>query len=443
MAEDTSLVPKQVTLPEITNVTVSLVDQLIKALRLPREILSSNEDIATAWKQLPALLTKIPPQLRDPLLVRMCVAVSVGLLDAAINYAWNSSMVELRNKVRAFGVNVVPQILGKPFDDKILEDMQDSELLALCLGLNLLTEDGYFMLDQCRDVRNNFSAAHPPIGTVDAYEYLNFLNRCAKYALTDAKNPRGVDVNAFLAVVKGEKFNSFQRTEWIARMRDTHEAQRDTLISTLHGIYCDPGVGEEARLNALDLAGALANEFSSKTKSELLTRHTGYSAEGKKDRHSASQKFFAEIGLVGLLSEAERHAIVSAACRRLMSVHQAFNNFYNEPPFAERLLELSSQGAVPETAKEEFVETIVTCSVGNAYGTCRLADADYTAMIRRFSPKEVDLLFQLLSKQNLLTVRVKNYKRCEVQLRSVVSLIDEKTVPSRHRKAYQTWLQME
>lgn len=159
MAENTSLVPKQVTLPEITDVTVSLVDQLIQALGLPREILASNEDIATAWKQLPALLTKIPPQLRDPLLARMCVAVSVGLLDAAINYAWNSSMVELRNKVRAFGVNVVPQILGKPFDDKILEDMQDSELLALCLGLNLLTEEGYFMLDQCRDVRNNFSAA--------------------------------------------------------------------------------------------------------------------------------------------------------------------------------------------------------------------------------------------------------------------------------------------
>jgi hypothetical protein len=157
-----------VTLPAVIESTVPVVDQLIKAIGVPREILASNEDISTAWLQLPSLLTKIPPQLRDPLLARMCVAVSVGLLDAAINYAWNSSMVELRNKVRAFGVAVVPQITGKPFDEPTLDEMQDSELLALCLSLNLLTEDGYFMLDQSRDVRNNFSAAHPPIGTVDA-----------------------------------------------------------------------------------------------------------------------------------------------------------------------------------------------------------------------------------------------------------------------------------
>src|SRR5204863_10039571 len=34
----------------------------------------------------------------DRLLARMCVAVSVGLLYAAITYAWNASMVELRSK---------------------------------------------------------------------------------------------------------------------------------------------------------------------------------------------------------------------------------------------------------------------------------------------------------------------------------------------------------
>lgn len=432
---------KAVTLPPVTGTTIPLVDQLIAAIGVPREILASNEDISTAWQQLPALLTKIPPQLRDPLLARMCIAVSVGLLDAAINYAWNSSMVELRNKVRAFGITIVPQVIGKPFDDSTLDEMQDSDLLALCLSLNLLTEEGFFMLDQSRDVRNNFSAAHPPIGTVDAYEYLNFLNRCAKHALNDSINPRGVDVTVFLSAVKGGTFNDFQRSEWIARIKETHQAQREALTSILHGIYCDPAVGEEARLNAIGLAEAVAGEFTAKTKSELVTRHTGYSAEGKKDRHSASQQFFAKLGIVGLLSEAERHTMVVAACKRLMSVHQACNNFYNEPSFAERLLEISGQSPIPDSAKEEFVETVITCSVGNAYGTCRAADIDYTTIIRRFSPKEVDVLFQLLEKQNVLTVRVQNHTRCKTKLRSVISMINEKTVPARHSKAYKTWIQ--
>jgi hypothetical protein len=292
------------------------------------------------------------------------------------------------------------------------------------------------MLDQCRDIRNNFSAAHPPIGTVDAYEYTNFLNRCAKYALNDSKNPRGVDANVFLEAIKGNKFNSFQLAEWVGRIRDTHEAQREALIATLHGVYCDPRVGEESRQNALDLATEFAPEFTNKTKSALLTRHTGYSAQGEKERHAASQRFFTKLGLADLLSEAERHTLIAGACKRLMRVHQAFNNFYNEPPFAERLLELSSQIVIPDTAKEEFVEAIVTCSVGNPYGTCVAGDQSYVAMIRRFSPKEVDLLFLLLKRQNILTSRLSGYPRCSKKFKDLLAMIDPNTVPSQHKRQY-------
>lgn len=436
MTSEKAIIPKPISLPAITKTTAPLVDELVKALGVPREILADDEDIATAWQQLPALLNKIPPDLRDPLLARMCVAVSVGLLDAAINYAWNSAMVELRNKVRDFGVNVVKQILGKDFDEAILDDLQDSELLSLCLSLNLITEKGYFMLDQCRDIRNNFSAAHPPIGTVDAYEFTNFLSRCAKYALNDLKNPRGVDTSAFIKAVKGSGFNQFQLDEWVGRLGDTHEAQRETLIGILHGIFCDRTAGQEARLNALDVAKRLAPDFTSKTKSDLLTRHTGYSSQGESQRHAASQRFFTRLGLAELLSDAELHTLVSAACKRLMLVHQNFNNFYNEPPFAERLLELSRQIAIPDSAKPEFVETVVTCSVGNAYGTCHDADVSYLTMIRQFSPREVELLFELFSKECVLTTRVSSYDRCANKLGSIISAIDPKTVGAKHQKQY-------
>jgi len=66
MAKEKSLVPaRTVNLPAATDITTPLVDDLIAALGLPREILASNEDIETAWQQLPGLLNKIPPKLRD------------------------------------------------------------------------------------------------------------------------------------------------------------------------------------------------------------------------------------------------------------------------------------------------------------------------------------------------------------------------------------------
>jgi hypothetical protein len=96
----------------------------------------------------------------------MCVAVSAGLFDSAINYAWNAAVVELRSKVRRFGLTVIHHVTGSTFDEAALLDLKDAELLSLCLKLNLISEDGFFFLDQCRDTRNNFSAAHPSMGSL-------------------------------------------------------------------------------------------------------------------------------------------------------------------------------------------------------------------------------------------------------------------------------------
>jgi hypothetical protein len=122
------------------------------------------------------LIKRIPPGLRDQRIVKMCVAVASGLFDAAINYVWNAAVVELRQKVRRFGIAVVPQVLDdKSFDEDSLSDLKDAELLDLCLKLNLIDDDDFFFLDQCRATRNSFSAAHPAEGIVDEDEFLAFL----------------------------------------------------------------------------------------------------------------------------------------------------------------------------------------------------------------------------------------------------------------------------
>src|SRR5688572_13737206 len=181
-------------LPVLHEESLPMLTALASVLGVPRDALASDDQVRGAWAGLPRVLAKIPPELRTEQHVRMCVAVAAGLFDAAVNYAWNSAVVELRRKVRDFGVHVVPQITQKPFDEKVLDEMKDSDLLSLCLALNLIDEDGFFFLDQCRNIRNNFSSAHPPMGNLDEYEFLSFLNRCAKYALSSTTNPRGVDI---------------------------------------------------------------------------------------------------------------------------------------------------------------------------------------------------------------------------------------------------------
>ncbi len=385
-------------------------------------------------------MNKIPPALRAEGLARMCVAVAAGLFDSAINYIWNASVIELREKVKRFGLPVVEQILSKTkFDECALLDLKDAELLSLCLKLNLITEDGYFFLDQCRDIRNNFSAAHPVVGKIDDHEFIGFANRCAKYALGNEKNPVGVDISAFMVAVKGTKFSDEQKNQWVDRISKTHEAQQYLLFGTLHGIYSDPASVEQYRVNALMIAAEFAPHFTPKAKSDLINRHHDYIAGGDEKRHKASQQFFERLGMLALLGEHEFHSLLSNASKRLLAAHQAMDNFYNEPPFAERLLQLSEQGAIPDTVKEELVTVVITCASGNSYGVSNAAVPYYHRLIQGFSPREVEIMLSLPGKKLTISERLKSNANCRTRFKKLVGLIDPSSVSTKSASTYAYW----
>ena len=195
-----------VNLPALPEQTSSEISSITSALGIPRDVLASDEEIAYAWRDLPRELRTIPPPLRGELIARMCVAVRAGLFDGAINYAWNVTILHLRQRMRDFGLPVVSQILQRGFEENDLMNLQDSSLIELCLKLNLITEDGFLFLDQCRETRNNFSAAHPAMGKINDREFITFLNRCVRYALSDLSSLVGVDFGDFIAAINGSRF---------------------------------------------------------------------------------------------------------------------------------------------------------------------------------------------------------------------------------------------
>jgi len=423
-------------LPALPEQILPALSQLTESLGIPREVLAPDAEIAYAWRDLPRELAAIPPALRDELIARMCVAVSAGLFDGAINYAWNATILHLRQKFREFGLPVIAQTLQKDFEERHLLELQDSQLLELGLRLGLISEDGFFFLDQCRDTRNNFSAAHPTIGKINDREFTTFLNRCIRYALAAQSFPRGIDVAAFINAVKGARFNEAQRDVWIERLDQTHDAQRQLLFTTSHGIYCDPASAEESRQNALDLCVTYSAKFTSAIRSSLVERHADYTASGDTKRQSASLIFFEKLGLLTALNDSERHGVVSKAIKSMWTVHQGMDNFYNEPPFAERLLRISQQGAIPETVQEEYVNVVVGCRIGNGFGVSRAAVPFYDAMIKALSPREIGLVLGLARKDSLVGRRIQAGATCNRRYREVLSMISRDSVPSRHLGDY-------
>lgn len=265
-----------------------------------------------------------------------------------------------------------------------------------------------------------------------------------RYALANTSSPRGVDIGGFLSAVKGSRFTANQCSVWVQRLNDTHDAQRQLLIGMGHGIYCDPNSSEPTRLNALDVCSCLKDVFNSAIRANLINRHSEYAAQGDEPRHTASTQFFEKLKLLSLLNETEQHAVFFKASDRLWNAHNGMNNFYNEPPFAERLYEISQQGAVPETVQEHFVHTIVCCYVGNGYGVSWAAEATYKKLVQSFSPREVTTMVRLASSnQTVLGHRVASLPSCRKRFKQALQLIEPASVPSGIKASYDKFVAKE
>jgi len=414
----------QQSLPNVLQSTLPHIESIISAFNLPREIIASNEEIQYAWRELPREIQRIPAELRNELVARMCVATSVGLFDGAVNYIWNAVIINLKMKVRNFGLGFVAQTLNRNFEEEDLNELMDSTLLDICYKLELLSQEGFFFLNQCRDIRNNFSTAHPSIAQIDDRELINFISRCCKYGITEDYKLSGLNISDFITAIKSYKFEEVQINEWVNRLENTFAAQRQLLFPMLFGIYCDSASNQSTRLNALKICASSSHLFDAKVYSALIDQHNKYLLKCEDDKVKASRDFFERLGMFDLLSDHEKHSIIKNVCTNLMQVHLEYNNFYNEPPFAERLNELASTIKMPDTVKEEYVITVVTCYVGNQYGICRAAVGYYENMIRNFTPREIEIMLAIPRSESIVQNRIATYSRCRTRFIEAVKLLD-------------------
>lgn len=430
----------KITLPTTTDYALAHINNILSAFNLPREVLAGDEEILYAWKELPREILRIPPQLRDGLIMRMCIATSVGLFDGAINYIWNAVIITLRRKITNFGLPLVAQTLDRSFNDDDLNNCMDSELLDLCYKLQLLSEEGYFFLNQCRDIRNNFSSAHPTMAQIDDRELINFISRCCKHGITDDYSLQGVNVSDFISSIKGRKMNEDELEVWKQKLIDTFPAQRQMLIPSLMGIYCDPESSESSRLNAVKIFSSLSDFIDDKAKSSMLDQYNKYFVKGLDDKCAAAKVLFEKLKILNLLNSAEQHAVYKKACTNLLKAHLEFNNFYNEPPFAQRLHELSESLKTPDTIQSEYVYTILMCYVGNGYGVSNAAVYYYTEMIKNFSPKEIYYLIGLCNQKSLFTEKIKNHRHCKERYIEALKLIDRDSMNATQLASYDVLL---
>lgn len=413
---------KEPVLPNLDFNAVFPIDAVTFALGLPRNILPSGDEIRLAWETLPEKLKDIPPELLNELIAKMCVAVGSGLFDGALNYIWNASVLHLREKAIYQGKQISEILYLPDLEEKNLRRLPDFELLRLCLKLNAISRDSFYFLDKARAMRNAHSAAHPVIGTISDGEFLTFFHHCVQYALLPSSSPKGVDALEFAHALADKPLSPEQCNFWIGRLSEAHNSQQVLLVSQAHSVFCNTTHQEKTRNNAINICLGLKSKFNSEIHMELINRHHIYIKSRNDFAMRASAAFFEKLGLSGFLDDIESHIMFFKAVDRLWNVHNSHDGFFNEPPFAEQLLEISERRLAPVSIAEYYVHTVICCFIGNGHGYSEASEDIYIEIIKRFNKNEIEIMMKLAAADGTALKERLSDKSCMERFESVIRL---------------------
>ncbi|WP_406292166.1 hypothetical protein [Embleya sp. NBC_00896] len=373
-----------------------LMLQVLDAWGLP------TDNIIVHAKQREILLRNAPSVIEEmtdeerakaPYIAKMIIAGSVGLFDAALNYLWNETVNRLRDHVAAFDVDYFFTLAEtdparrknlKTRDD--LAQVDDYKLLEAANRIKLISDVAFKQLTHINYMRNHASTAHPNIEELTGLKLAEWLETCIKEVFQ--LKPRNVvaEIGKLLSNIKEKRLSKEELNKSAAFFDGLPQEHADNLAAGLFGIYTPDSAAPEVQDNVRSLWPALWPLVSEDARNDLGIKLARFTANADTDRAARARELLELVGGSAYLPEPERVAEIQQALDDLKRAHEAhMNNFYEEPPAAQRLKDVVGRhGDIPEQVTRNYVLQLVDVFLTNGYGIAWNAEPTYTELISRF-----------------------------------------------------------
>lgn len=367
-----------------------------------------TEDVLVTLNQRHALLATTEHALtalndeqraRSAYIAKMIMAGSVGLFDAALNYLWDETVIELRKRVIGYDLSyfyaVAEKSESRRKELKTADDLvklDDSKLLSGAREIGLISDVGYHQVDHIRFMRNYASAAHPNQVTLTGLQLADWLETCIREVITLPHDTVVAEIKKLLVNVQAARLDSNYLAQTAVFFKGLPGEQADTLAIGLFGVYTTVGAEPQTLDNIRDLWPKLWPYLSEDTRFWAGTRLARFLANADQAQAVLARQLIDLVQGGSYLPQEIKVTEMSEAIEELLNVHLAWDNFYNEPRVARRLAELVGQhGAVPETLVREYVKNLVTVFLTNGHGEAAAANSIYLDLISRFDPEQASL----------------------------------------------------
>lgn len=386
----------------------------LKYLGLPTEsVLAQIKQRRIVINNVPEVLEDLDPRQRKASMYisKFITACSVGLFDAALNYLWDETVHNLREKVARFDLNYFydsvitdPDRRSKLKDESDLEKLDDWVLVKGCQQTGIISDIGYRHLDYIRDMRNYASAAHPNHNELTGLQLADWLQTCIREVL--GKEPEGaaIEVRKLLNSLRNEVLSQDNVPPIELAVKQLPSELSQSLLRAIFGMYTDPKLSASTRNNIRLVAEKVWEVCSDDARYDAGLKHDSFSANAEVSRAKLAHEFLELVDGLAYLSPASRAVEMTIALDALLVSHHGWNNFYNEWTHARSISALVPEnGDVPESVVKKYVKVLTICRMGNGHGISQYAQPIYDELISRWQDKHIAIFVSLVTDSEVVS----------------------------------------
>lgn len=421
----------------LSNTTTTNFQSYLIEMGLPHEnILASDSERAMLEVSLPMVLQAIPDTLKkDAIYLSKFVAASaIGLYDSALNYLWNEVVVSLREKVKAYGLDLFFDVaIGGELRDTYTSEedlslIKDIVLIDSCYKLELISPILQEKLKHILFMRNHIGASHPNNETINTHELLGWLQTCVNQVIAEKPSEAAIYISQFIVNLKNDNLIIDEATidQFSRIVQQQNRAFNGNLLVSMFGVFIKKSTSSNVRGNILKLAPIIWEASSEQKKYEIAMRYDKFSLNLDEDSKVLTNSFLECCNGLNYKSEGTRAFEIDRLLDELLDNHHSYNNFHKEVPTSRELAKyIKNEIDILPNFEEKFIEIILICKLGNGAwynnGVSPGAEIYYDNFIKLLNPKQINILLKYLSTTYYSQLHC---KECRIQLKEIINLIN-------------------
>lgn len=361
-------------------------------------------------------------------LSKFIAGVASGLFDAALNYLWDETILQIRKRVVQYDIeyfydNAVAGDKRKRVKDEAdIHKIDDYELIRGAKEIGLISEIGFKHLEYINYMRNWVSAAHPNQNDITGLQLISWLETCVKEVISLPISNIAIKIKQLLAGIKSTLISESDAHEIGVFFTNLTQEQVNNLALGFFGIYTKSDTDSQTRQNINKLLPLIWDRVDEDTRNLFGLKYGNYVANNFQNEKKLSREFLQLVNAESYIPDDLRVVEIEAALNNLSTSHRGYNNFYNEPSFANQLTRIvGDRPRVPKILTKKYVLTLVDVFLTNGNGIAGYAEPIYIDLLSKLDSYQANIA--LLSFTDLEISSKLQLKLCETKFKELINIL--------------------